>query len=213
MPSIGSVVLTAADSTIAGGGGVLVGVATEFGGTMSGAENGVNPSWRFTDGSKEVTPILVTLAPGLVVYQAPAGVTGALSLVDGKTSLVKVKVTTDKGDLLGAPNVSAVKLAKIPEPRGGFHLQLNATFKKAAPEGAVAVVVLGVTKKKSVGRSWARVTGDLQQQVAGTSGRCDPGIEGEIVSKAGDKVVLAWVDASGRLGKPSKPLAVSNAAP
>lgn len=210
-PQLGSEVITPADTKLAADGGVLVGSVSDWERLVGGAEDARNPSWRFSDGTKEYEPALATLAPGLVVYRAPAGVTGALTLVDGKTTRVKVALGTTTVAPLAAPDPKTITLRKVSERYGGFRFELHAALKTEAPAGAVAIVVLGVTKQGKVARSWVRIQpGTKITQVAGSSGRCDPGVPGEIMSKAGDKVVLAWVDAQGRLSKPSHPVVVKN---
>ena len=207
MPSVGSAVITPATAKLPADGGVLVGATASFEVQISGADTALNPTWRFGDGSKELVPVLVTLAPGLVVYRPPAGMTGALTLKDGKAEIAKLTVTADKPAALAAPEPHSLVLNKVAERYGGFRLQIDAKLKTAVPAGAVAIVVLAVTKKGNVPRSWVRVEANATDaQVAGSSGRCDPGVPGEIMSKAGDKVVLAYVDAYGRLSKPSRPV-------
>jgi hypothetical protein len=209
MPSIGSVVLSSAGAKIAAGGGILVGSQTSFGSNAVGAEDAINKSWRFSDGTKQHEPVLVTLAPGLVVYQPPKGVTGALTLVDGKTEHAKFEVTADAPVLLAAPDLKSVVRTEVPVRYGGSRFEVTARFKAAAPKGTIAVVVFAVTKRGNVARSWASIgEGATTGQVAGTAGRCDPGVPGEVISKVGEKVVLAWVDAHGRLSAPSKPVVV-----
>ncbi len=205
MPSVGSAVITPAGTTTDADGGVLVGTVNDWERLTGGADNAVNPTWRFTDGTKHYEPVLVTLAPGLVVYRPPVGVTGALGLMDANTQRGKVAITSDKVALLAAPDPKKVVLNKVSERYGGFRYQIDATFKSAVPAGAVAIVLFSVTKKGNVARSWTRVeAAATTAQVAGSSGRCDPGVPGEIMSKVGDKIVLAWVDAGGRLSKTSK---------
>lgn len=211
MPSVGSDVITPAGTAVAADGGVLVGVGTSFGDVpLPGADTGLNPTWRFSDGTKEHEPVLTTLAPGLVVYRPPAGVTGALKLVDGKKQLVAVTFSADTPAPLAAPTPQAIKQITQRERYGGTSLKLRASFKAKPPAGARALVVLAVTSKGVVARSWTPLDPEqTMHRVAGTSGRCDPGIPGEIMSKPGDKVALAWVDEHGRLSKLSKPLVVT----
>lgn len=209
MPSVGSVVLSSKGTKVAAGGGILVGSQTSFGSDAVGAEDAINKSWRFSDGTKQHEPVLVTLAPGLVVYQPPKGVTGALTLVDGKTERAKLEVTVDAPALLAAPDLKSVVRTEVPVRYGGSRFEVTATFKTAAPKGTIAVVVLAVTKQGNVARSWASIgEGATKGQVAGSAGRCDPGVPGEVISKVGEKVVLAWVDAHGRLSTVSKPIVV-----
>jgi hypothetical protein len=209
MPSVGSAVLSSTGAKLAAGGGILVGSQTTFGSNAVGAENAINKTWRFSDGTKQYEPVLVTLAPGLVVYQPPTGVTGALKLVDGKTERATLEVTADAPALLAAPDLRSVVRTEVPVRYGGSRFEVTATFKAGAPKGTVAVVVLAVTKQGNVARSWTSISeGAKSGQVAGTAGRCDPGVPGEVISKVGEKVVLAWVDASGRLGAMSKPIVV-----
>jgi len=209
VPQPGSAVMTAVDAKIGAGGGVLVEALTHTD-TPGTAADAINNKWRFSDGTKDFEPVLETLAPGLVVYRPPAGVTGTVSLMDGRTLRGKVELTTDAPAQASAPEPAALALKSIKLMRGGSLLQIEGTFKTAAPAGTVAVVVYGVTKKGNVARSWGHIAGGAKSTVvAGTAGRCVSGIPGEVVSKAGDKVALAWVDGSGRLSKLSKPITVT----
>ncbi len=208
-PWVGSAVLTIDGAKLAADGGVLVMASVSFEGTAFGAANAKNPSWRFSDGTKLHEPTLVLLAPGLVAYRPPAGAAGALTLVDGRATRATITLTGDTVTTLAAPEPAQLVVNTIPMRWGGSVLKVDATFKSAAPEGTVAVVVYGVTKKGNVARSWMQISaGSLTGPVAGSSGRCNPGVPGEIVSKAGDKVVLAWVDSHGRLSNFSKPVTV-----
>ena len=214
MPDTGSVVLTPDGATLAPDGGVVIGAATSFEVKLAGAEDGKNPAWRFADDKAQHAPELVVLAPGLVVHRPPVGIGGELTLADGKKPVVTIDRGKDAVAVLEAPNVVSVAHVTKPVRYRGTYQTLHATFKAAAPAGAVAVIVFGVTAKGNVARSWSRVEANaLTEQVAGTSGRCDVGIPGEIMSKIGDKVVLAWVDASGRLSKLSKPVVVKKGTP
>jgi hypothetical protein len=209
-PDLGSAVMTPAGTSVAADGGVLVEAEVEFHRAAIGSEDALNPTWRFTDGTKTYEPELVTLAPGLVLYRPPAGTTGTLTLVDDKTERGNVTRTTDTPAPLAAPAPKKLRFVTSELMHGGSVQWIDATFTTAAPVGAVAVVVYRVTKKGNVARSWMPIeAGATTGRVAGTAGRCSPGIPGEIVSKVGDKVVLAWVDASGRLSKVSKPITVS----
>jgi len=211
MPIETSTVITPGGGALAADGGIVVGATTTFDAALKvGVPDAINKTWRFSDGTKQYEPVMTTIAPGLVVYRPPAGVTGALTLVDGKMELNKATFTTDKPAQLAAPVAQTVRQVTVPERYGGTSLKLRAKFKAKPPEGVRALVVFGVTKAGNVARSWTEVDADAtEHQVAGTTGRCDPGITGEIMSKPGDKIVLAWVDAHGRLSKLSKPIVVT----
>lgn len=201
-PSAGSEILTPAKATVAADGGVLVAAATQHGSQLSGSEDGKNPRWRFTAAEKQVEIEMVPLAPGLFRYRPVRALAGAAALVDGKTTKLDVTFSATKPALLPAPVVTAVRYHTERLVRGGFSERVQATFKTAAPADAVAVVVFAVTKNGNEPRSWMRIDeGTLQTLVAGTAGRCDPGVPGEIISKPGDSIALAWVDAHGRLSK------------
>lgn len=210
MPQQGSARLDTSATSLAADGGVLVRSTTNFdfsNGEEPGAANAINKSWRFSDGAKQYEPTLVTLAPGLVLYLPPKGVTGALTLLDGKVERAKVTIGTDKPALLAAPEATSARMVKVPV-RWGHLLQVHAVT-KSTPAGAVAVVVFVTKNKKPVARSWKLVDPSKTEFiVAGTEGRCDPGTPGEVLSKAGDKIQLAWVDAHGRLSALSKPVTI-----
>jgi hypothetical protein len=214
MPKVGSQVLTATGAKVAADGGVLVGSQNSWDIEIGGAEDAINKTWRFSDGKKQYEPVLVTIAPGLVVYQPPKGVTGTLTLLDGTTERAKLDRIADTPGKLAAPAIKSVKQMRVEERYGGFRFELHATLKTTMPKGAIAIVVFGVTKTGTVARSWAAATeGQTKAQVAGSAGRCDPGVPGEVMSKVGEKVVLAYVDASGRLSALSKPIVVTRGKP
>jgi hypothetical protein len=211
MPQQGSAHLDTSATSLAADGGVLVRSTTDFDfshGAVPGAANAINKTWRFSDGAKQYEPTLVTLAPGLVLYLPPNGVTGTLTLVDGKTERAKVTIGSDKPALLAAPEAKSARMVKVPV-RWGHLLQVHAVTKSVPPD-AVAVIVYGLDKKKKVvARSWKRLDPTKTDFiVGGTEGRCDPGTPGEVLSKAGDKIQLAWVDAHGRVSPLSKPVTI-----
>jgi hypothetical protein len=214
MPMQGSAKVETASTTLAADGGVLVRSTTNFDfskGEEPGAANAINKGWRFSDGKTAHTPTLVTLAPGLVLYVPPKGVTGELTLLDGKVERAKVTIGTDTPALLAAPDAKSARMVKVPV-RWGHLLQVHATTKAAPPAGAIAVIVFVTKNRKQVARSWKLVDSTKTDFiVGGTEGRCDPGTPGEVLSKAGDKIQLAWVDAHGRLSPLSKPVTIQKA--
>ena len=75
-----------------------------------------------------------------------------------------------------------------------------------APGAAVALVAFDRTGK--VARSWGTVSSSDREPRIYTSGGCAPNPDGTVDSPVGDELVLAWLDASGRLSKLSAPIKV-----
>ncbi len=83
----------------------------------------------------------------------------------------------------------------------------RATFATGTvPAGAIAIVVLDATTKQP--QSYGPVSGLLDVTVYGR-GRCSVLPDGTVPVRAGDKVILRWVDDSGQLSAESPPIVVT----
>jgi hypothetical protein len=191
MPQIPTTPLTAVGTEIAKGGGVVV--------SMEDAAKA--PRLEFSSGAKRVRGKVRAIGAGLAVYEPPA--TGTWTLLDGKRKeLVTVKRATVDGKPLDAPKVASIKYASY-TGRRGTSVNLNVEITGAAPAGAIALIVFD---DKGAVRSWGAATGGPPDPASKTSsiqvfrsGSCVANPNGTLGSGIGDKVSLAWLDASGRL--------------
>jgi hypothetical protein len=146
------------------------------------------------------------LAPGLAVQRSAPD---------------KADKPTKPPPLVAAPVVRAVRFS----PAMGMHgiMSLVAELARKPPAGVLALVVLDAGKARTP-RSWGLVrdpseiglepeSDGMQIIVFSGGGRCVEMIRDLIASNVGDRVVLAWVDAYGRLSKPSSPITVAKARP
>ena len=195
---------------IAEGGGVIV--AQDLGGGRGKDERVEQPGWRIKDVNDLKKPMIKTIAPGLAVYQLPAGGGATLTLVDdAQQAVFEIRRALAPRDLLPAPKVSKVEYKATTTKRGPASMTsttVRATF-EAAPTNTVALVLYEVDGATPIARTWSRVTdGAKESYVYVSGGRCRPGIPGQQPSAKGTKVQLAWLDSSGRLSPPSKTITV-----
>ncbi len=210
--TFGPVPISNGTVAIVEGGGVIV--AQELGGFAGPNTNAAaeQPGWRWKDVNTLKQPAIKTLAPGLAVYQLPAGGGATLSLVDdeGKT-VFSFKRALAKRDELPAPKLRKVtaQTTVATMPRSFTSSSVTATF-EAAPADAVLLIVYDSRGNAGpVALSWGRVTGGAKDSVVYQSGgRCRPSLPGLVSPSKGAKVQLAWVDSSGRVSPMSKPIKV-----
>ena len=81
--------------------------------------------------------------------------------------------------------------------------------KVAVPADTIALVAFDAKTKTA--RSFARITNATTELFIYAQGRCSALPNGTIASKAGDKLVLRWVDKYGRWSAPSKSITVTRA--
>jgi hypothetical protein len=201
-PELPTRALTAADTLLAKGGGVVV--------AMENAAKA--PAMTFASGGKTVAATKTVIGAGLVVYTPPAG-TGAMALQLKGKDLVKVKRGGD-AKALGAPKVTSV-LYGSQTGRRGTSVWLSVELSEALPGGAVAVAVFD---DKGAIRSWGQ-TANQPIDPAGisslvpvyASGSCVVQPDGFTPSAVTDKVQVAYIDASGRIS--AKTLATVTAMP
>jgi hypothetical protein len=158
--------------------------------------------WRFAG-----KPVTVThVAPGLDVVAAATA--GTLTSKDGDAQ-VAVKRAAKPVATLPAPAATALERdapAHVKHPYVATLVRLSAD----PPASAIALVAFDRTGKTA--RSWGTVSATDRAPRVYTSGGCARLPDGTIDSQVGDEVVLAWLDASGRLSKLSSPVAVQTAA-
>lgn len=206
----GPVPISNAGVAIAEGGGVIV--AQMLGAGRTNDDKAEQPGWRIKDVNELKRPMIKTIAPGLAVYQLPAGGGATLTLVDdAQQPVFEIRRALAPRDLLSAPKVSKVQYKETTTKRGPRSMSSTtvlATF-APAPTNTVALVLYDVDGATPIARTWSRVTdGAKESYVYVSGGRCRPGIPGQQPSAKGSKVQLAWLDSSGRLSPPSKTITV-----
>ncbi len=186
--------LTPAATTVADNGGVVVAHLA-----FANKPKTAATTWRFR-GAK-VAPKVISIAPGLDVYQ-PA-TTGKLELTDGDgKALVAVTAGGKRAELV-APTVTAIKFHE----NRGRHSSATAIAELSGdpPDGAVALVVFDKAGKP---RSFGTVIRNAKQVTVYSQSDCGGPFKGTIVSRTGDEVRVAWLDAGGVLSKQSAVLRV-----
>jgi hypothetical protein len=199
------------NAPVAPGGGVIVALLRGVG--SKSAMSAVDKAWRFRDVNKLVEPTFVDIAPGLAVYALPAtgGPELALLDADGK-ELAKVVRASKATAALAAPALASItyESRRYSPPRGSGTSTTGIADIGAIPAGAAALIVYEVTKTGNVARSWVSVTGadPKATKIAAyqSGGRCNPTLPGIEPIANGAKVVVAWLDTSGRLSPVSKPV-------
>jgi hypothetical protein len=206
---------------IAPGGGVVVGLI-RGGFHTNSATSAVDKAWRFRDVNKLVEPAVQDIAPGLAVYTLPATGSPELALLDGDGTEIVAKVlrASKVTPVLAAPPLVSITYETHSASLGRRGIQTYTTgiadIGPDIPEGAAALIVYEVTKTGNVARSWASTMGVVREEASKTkttkvsvyqSGtRCNPSLPGITAIAAGAKVVVAWLDTSGRLSPVSKPV-------
>jgi hypothetical protein len=195
---------------IAAGGGQIVWMKPAFSVGHAGTE--LQPAWRLRDVNRLVQPRIVPVAPGLAVYELPVMSSPELDLVDPDGEVLgHVERATERDPRPSAPVVTAV------ESYGSdSYAHVTAVLEEAAPKRMFALVVFRVDDRGTrTGLSFGsgvQTEGDAAKRIVvfRTAHACSatpPWIQ----PKVGDKVVLAWLDLSGRLSPMSKPVRVSRA--
>lgn len=202
--------MTPADTVIEDGGGVMVHAAL---GDAQGNERLPDvthqTAWRFRDGTKLVAPTIETIAPGLSVYRLPPAGAKLVLETDKHAEITHVKRSADRGAaLLPAPMPTSIEWERRTSFRSSTDL-VTVHLIAPAPAHASAMIIYGPDK---VARSWGVVTHGNKEVVAYASGgRCSMAIPGNAPSNLGDRVTVAWVDASGRVSAASRDLEVTAA--
>jgi hypothetical protein len=189
--------LTRENAEIVEGGGIVVAALPERDDGKPDPR-GTVAQWRFGNKPAKVTHV----APGLDVVATSAA--GTLVSKDGDAQ-VTVKYVPGATPVLPAP--VATKLERdAPEHMKHPYVETVATLSADPPAAAIAIVAFDRAGK--VARSWNTVVQNNREAHIYTSGGCAPLPEGTVDSQVGDEVVLAWLDASGRLSKLSAPIKV-----
>lgn len=210
VPGLAPEVLTPAGSTIDQLGGVVVGAVSFAGGSSA---DPVGAPWQFTDAGKAQPARITRLAPGLVTYAPVTPGMGVALALEDRPGHAAVKVTltfvpVDDMPVNAAPRPSSIAVAPSAPM---FRTQLvTATLREPPPAGTIALVVRAANSKSSEGRSWVMI-GDPRATTLEIymRDRCAPEIPGTVATKAGDEIVLAWVDVGGHVSLWSQPMRVT----
>ncbi len=156
----------------------------------------VQPNWRMKSGDVRARPKIVTLAPGLVVYQSTAR-SGRIDLEnDSKESIAWVNATNRARPVLDAPEA---RTAEVFAASGFTHIDVELVAE--APKDAIAIVL---TDKDGTPRSWGLVRRKMKTQQAFAHNRCQVVPNGSTLSQSGEQIRFFWVDNAGRPSKLSK---------
>jgi hypothetical protein len=198
--------------TIAPGGGVVVTMSDVSNEHKSGQDLKLEqPGWRFRDVNTELAPSAIrTIAPGLVVYEVPVSAGPSLDMLDHHKQRI---ATISRGTLkpLAAPAPSRLVYSSKPLPRGGAYMAVSATLTADPPADALALVMFRDDKAHTP-MSWIHAQAVAHPaktlDVFHTARRCEQ-VPAFVMPAAGDRVVLAWLDTSGRLSPFSKPYTIT----
>ncbi len=200
--------MTANGTELPPGGGVVVALGDSAAWDAPAQPDLTKTGWSFVDGGKSIKPVIRILAPGLAVYEPPAGTT-TVKLSDGTRTLATHPRTAAK-PVLPAPEVTAVDVTRsLPVgPRQSARDTVTAQLTGDRPVTAVAVILFAAGKPASWTSAFAYAGPKGPIELWHTAGRCETQIPGLVATRAGTKVTIAWVDASGRIGAISKELVV-----
>ena len=202
-------VLTPAHAKLPADGGVLVGWEAQIDYQRPANKTPLAPTYKLSAGDTVADPI----APGVYVYHQTKPAAGKLSLLDGKTTVASFE-QTDKTITapLAAPTVSAARMTASDEKYRGIYRTLDVDVAQV-PDEAAGVILYDSHR---VALAFDTVAHDKQGattvQAFHDAPRCSFNPDGMLAPNDGDKVAIAWVDAYGRVGKPSTPFAFSTAA-
>jgi len=181
-----------------------------------GHDPAVNADWGFLVRKRKLRPVVDQLAPGLAVYRAGTA-TGAVILreADGTRVGAFTVVADKKPWRVAAPQVTAVTSISAMRDHGRYQAMgtlATVAFAGAIPADAAAVIVYRVEGDKAPTATpitWARVNGATGPvTIYVTPGRCGSEPTGLMPPAPGQRVVLAWVDAFGRVSPRSAPIKV-----
>ncbi|CAN5922550.1 hypothetical protein BH11MYX3_BH11MYX3_08670 [soil metagenome] len=191
-------VIVGASSRVAGSGGAIVASGTE-----------PLPDWRFRDLNRIVRARVVRIAPGLAIYHPPplAGIDVVLEDLDHQAQL-----RTQRALIIEEPPAPPLVRA-ITATDGSGRRAVNAELGEPVPEHALIVIVSRVERDHTVALSWAAVSGGSSEPMVlwHTPYGCDATVDTWVEPRAGERVVLSWVDDAGRISEPSKPIVISGA--
>ncbi len=208
-------VLTTEGAKISADGGVLVGwqdTTDDVGPTRGDPSSPAG--WSGELDGKAAALARTQLAPGLGVYKPAQPARGALVLRDAKGA-AQAHVTLGANHVaLAAPKVSRVEAVT----RKGFRgIDTDViAYVDGVPDDAVALIVSttgGDAHALSFGRPAHDRQGATSVVVYAHPGHCGSLPNGTVAAARGDKVTLAWVDASGILSPASAAIAVQAGTP
>jgi hypothetical protein len=185
-------VLTPKNAVIAPEGGIVVGAVSEQDASLDDKDAAEQPGWRLRFGSRVEQPVMLTVAPGLVVYKLPATAKDG-ALIDDRRAMVGNVTVGPKTAVLGAPKIKKIvhEARQGKRPYAIVQIELSAP----APDGAIALV-LADTKGKT--RSWGQVKTGATSVFGYERRRCQVLSNDTVESKPGDKISVYWIDAGGR---------------
>lgn len=166
--------------------------------------------WEFVEGTKRARARVTVIAPGLVVV-APKSPDTELDLEDGKRNkALRVKFmfqVTDDMPVDSAPRVTALVQTKRTQVMRSDVVVV--TLAETPPAGTIALLVRAANSKTTVARSWIGVTDIKATQLdVYRRDRCRMQPVGTVGTKAGDKVLLAWLDSAGHVSLWTSPIEV-----
>lgn len=183
---------------VAGSGGIVVASGRDL------------PDWRFCAGNRILRGEVTTIAPGLALYHPPPMVPGVDVVLESQDHVVvaQVRRAFAVGAVPPAPELEGVTWAMPISNRTNVTARLSAQV----PAHAMLAIVSRVEGGKVVPLAWEPVSrGMALIELYRTPGYCDQTIPQSIEPKAGQTVVVTWVDDTGRLSAPSKPIVIAKA--
>jgi hypothetical protein len=178
-------------------GGVVVGTVSKPGLLKPGAKPPPAPTVKVDGRDADAT----ALAPGLVVYRAPAPAKRLTVSAGGKTT--SSTLTDTYGTTLAAPAASSIVEADHPELVG---TTTTVKLKTPVPTGAIAVVVYD---RKHRARTWAPVKAGATSVTVYDDRLCRSIPPGTFEPAPGETVTLEWIDFAGRPSATSASLKVT----
>jgi hypothetical protein len=193
---------------IASGGGVIIGLRSAIDPPIRPRPTDAEQkAWRFRDVNRLVVPTIRVIAPGLAVYELPPGTGPVLVLEDAEhLPVVTARRALDKQpDSLSAPKlVKATNRTMRNTERMRVGSIVDIKLGAPVPANAAAIVMFSAGKPLS----WVEVTPQTTELTVFHQYRCDQTIPGVVEPRPGKRVVVAWLDASGRLSPMSKAVVV-----
>ena len=197
-------VLAAPPAQLPPDGGIVVGSVSVAGPFAQGKAGRNSTVWSVRIDGRDATAnaAVTTLAPGLVVYQAPKAAK-RIAVLEGKLIRARSSFTDSYGAALAGPQASRI-LHEVNQELVG--IKLIVSMSTPAPADAIAMIVYDA---RSRARTWAPVKAGATTVVVYDDILCKSVPAGTIEPSPGDKITLAWVDSAGRVSPRSAPLTVS----
>jgi len=206
--------MTVNGTVIPPGGGVLVALSGLISDWSQPSQDLTKTAWKFRDGGKDAAPTVTILAPGLAVYEPPAGTTD-IKLDDAKRTLVTIKRTATATPALAAPTVKAITHLHTMGggPRAAIRDAVIVRITSKRPASAVAMILFAGKSPASWVSAFNFDNPTSAVEIYHSPGRCETAIPGMVETKPGSRVAVAWVDAAGRVGVRSAELTVVSVKP